>query len=313
MSQPPRGLGRGLSAILGDISGADDLRKPVTYQDKNKVGSPVSPRTTADVFRVPTSQISPNPYQPRLSFDSEELEGLAASIRTLGLITPITVRKIAENRYQIISGERRYRACQMVGMTEIPAYIRETDDQGMLEMAIVENVQRENLDPIEVALSYQRLLTECNLTQEQMADRLGKNRSSVANQIRLLKLPVKVQHDLKVGQISVGHAKVLLSIDDPDLQSTLCDYTIKNALNVRQLEQKVKALLAKDNTPAERPKEAEGASMMPELHKDLCREVAKYFKGKISLKRNDDGKGSITINFSSDAEVNRFLDAIKNS
>ena len=313
MSQPPRGLGRGLSAILGDISGADDLRKPVTYQDKNKVGSPVSPRTTADVFRVPTSQISPNPYQPRLSFDSEELEGLAASIRTLGLITPITVRKIAENRYQIISGERRYRACQMVGMTEIPAYIRETDDQGMLEMAIVENVQRENLDPIEVALSYQRLLTECNLTQEQMADRLGKNRSSVANQIRLLKLPVKVQHDLKVGQISVGHAKVLLSIDDPDLQSKLCDYTIKNALNVRQLEQKVKALLAKDNTPAERPKEAEGASMMPELHKDLCREVAKYFKGKISLKRNDDGKGSITINFSSDAEVNRFLDAIKNS
>ena len=298
---------------MGDISGADDLRKPVTYQDKNKVGSPVSPRTTADVFRVPTSQISPNPYQPRLSFDSEELEGLAASIRTLGLITPITVRKIAENRYQIISGERRYRACQMVGMTEIPAYIRETDDKGMLEMAIVENVQRENLDPIEVALSYQRLLTECNLTQEQMADRLGKNRSSVANQIRLLKLPVKVQHDLKVGQISVGHAKVLLSIDDPDLQSKLCDYTIKNALNVRQLEQKVKALLAKDNAPAERPKEAEGASMMPELHKDLCREVAKYFKGKISLKRNDDGKGSITINFSSDAEVNRFLDAIKNS
>lgn len=313
MSQPPRGLGRGLSAILGDISGADDLRKPVTYQDKNKVGSPVSPRTTADVFRVPTSQISPNPYQPRLSFDSEELEGLTASIRTLGLITPITVRKIAENRYQIISGERRYRACQMVGMTEIPAYIRETDDQGMLEMAIVENVQRENLDPIEVALSYQRLLTECNLTQEQMADRLGKNRSSVANQIRLLKLPVKVQHDLKVGQISVGHAKVLLSIDDPDLQSKLCDYTIKNALNVRQLEQKVKALLAKDNAPAEKPKAVEGASMMPELHKDLCREVAKYFKGKISLKRNDDGKGSITINFSSDAEVNRFLDAIKNS
>ena len=313
MSQPPRGLGRGLSAILGDISGADDLRKPVTYQDKNKVGSPVSPRTTADVFRVPTGQISPNPYQPRLSFDSEELEGLAASIRTLGLITPITVRKIAENRYQIISGERRYRACQMVGMTEIPAYIRETDDQGMLEMAIVENVQRENLDPIEVALSYQRLLTECNLTQEQMADRLGKNRSSVANQIRLLKLPVKVQHDLKVGQISVGHAKVLLSIDDPDLQSKLCDYTIKNALNVRQLEQKVKALLAKDNAPAEKPKAVEGASMMPELHKDLCREVAKYFKGKISLKRNDDGKGSITINFSSDAEVNRFLDAIKNS
>ncbi len=314
MSQPPRGLGRGLSAILGDISGADDLRKPVSYKDKEKVGS-TTPHSAADVLLVPVDRISPNPYQPRLSFDSEELEGLASSIRALGLITPITVRRCNDGKYQIISGERRYRACQMAGLTEIPAYIREADDQGMLEMAIVENVQRQNLDPIEIALSFQRLITECKLTQEQMADRLGKSRSSVANQIRLLQLPIKVQHDLKVGQISVGHAKVLLSVNDADLQAKLCDYTIKNGLNVRQLEQKVKQLSSKSDPDSESKGDSKNITTdnIPEIHKSLCKECARFFKGKISLKRNENGKGSLTINFNSDAEINRFLDALKNS
>ncbi len=309
MSQPPRGLGRGLGAILGNLPEVDELRKPVSYQQKAQAASIAEP--TADVLRVPVKFIEPNPYQPRTSFDAEQLEGLAASIRTLGLITPITVRRTAPNRYQIISGERRYRACQMAGLDEIPAYVREANDQGMLEMAIVENVQRENLDPIEVALSYQRLLTECSLTQEQMAERLGKSRSSVANQIRLLKLPVKVQHDIKVGQISVGHAKALLSVEDPDLQTRLCDYTIKNSLNVRQLEDKVKALLSRAS--ADKPAEGTPAAApeIPSLHKDLCKEVARFFKGKISLKRDDSGKGTLTINFRSDEEINRFLDALK--
>lgn len=310
MSQPPRGLGRGLSAILGNISETEDLRKPVSYMDKNSVGTVRKP--SADILRVPMGQIEPNPFQPRLSFDSEELEGLCDSIKALGLITPITVRRIAPDKYQIISGERRYRACQMAGLTEVPAYVRETDDQGMLEMAIVENVQRENLDPIEIALSYQRLLSECNLTQEQMAERLGKSRSSVTNQIRLLKLPVKVQHDLKVGQISIGHAKVLLGIDDPDAIVKLCDYTIKNGLNVRQLEQKVKALLQEsqktDDSQPHQPMSAD----VPQVHKDLCKQMARFFKGKISLKRNDSGKGTITVNFNSDEEVKKFLDALKN-
>lgn len=308
MSQPPRGLGRGLSAILGDISGADDLRKPVTYQDKNKVGSPASPRTTADVFRVPTSQISPNPYQPRLSFDSEELEGLAASIRTLGLITPITVRKIAENRYQIISGERRYRACQMVGMTEIPAYIRETDDQGMLEMAIVENIQRENLDPIEVAMSYQRLIEECNLTQEQMADRVGKKRASVTNYLRLLRLPAKIQHDLKVGLLSVGHAKVLLGVEDQAIQEQLCDVVIKNGLSVRQLEDKIHELL-KEDKPEQKRKEA----ALPDEYCRVLEHIGKFFDKSISLKRSESGKGTMTIHFDSDEEIHRFLKALDDS
>ena len=312
MSQPPRGLGRGLGAILGDIANVDELRKPVSYQQKQSVSSAQS---TADILRVPIGSIDPNPYQPRTSFDAEQLEGLASSIKSLGLITPITVRKTGEGRYQIISGERRYRASQMAGLEEIPAYVRQTDDQGMLEMAIVENIQRENLDPIEVALSYERLLSECSLTQEQMAARLGKSRSSIANQIRLLKLPVKVQHDIKVGQISVGHAKVLLSIEDPDAQTKLCDYTIKNSLNVRQLEEKVKALLDKAaDGPVRNDDHKTEAKIqdVPALHKDLCKEIARYFKGKISLKRSENGKGTLIVNFSSDEEINRFLNALKN-
>lgn len=310
MSQPPRGLGKGLSAILGNIQSADDLRSPVAYNSKPAAGENTAAGATADVVRIPVNLIEPNPFQPRLSFDMEELEGLAASIRTLGLITPITVRRRADGRYQIISGERRYRACQMAGLTEVPAYVRDADDQGMLEMAIVENIQRSNLDPIEIALSYRRLMDECQLTQEVMAERLGRNRSSVANQIRLLNLPVKVQHDLKVGQISVGHAKVLLSIDDPDVQVKLCDLVIRTGMNVRQLEQKVKSLM-ESGKPSPGAKLQERVHEIPQEHKDLCKEVARYCKGEISLKRSNSGKGTMTIHFNSDKEISALLDALK--
>ena len=310
MSQPPRGLGKGLSAILGNIQSADDLRSPVAYSSKPAAGENIAAGATADVVRIPVNLIEPNPFQPRLSFDMEELEGLAASIRTLGLITPITVRRRADGRYQIISGERRYRACQMAGLTEVPAYVRDADDQGMLEMAIVENIQRSNLDPIEIALSYRRLMDECQLTQEVMAERLGRNRSSVANQIRLLNLPVKVQHDLKVGQISVGHAKVLLSIDDPDVQVKLCDLVIRTGMNVRQLEQKVKSLM-ESGKPSPGAKRQERVHEIPQEHKDLCKEVARYCKGEISLKRSNSGKGTMTIHFNSDKEISALLDALK--
>ena len=310
MSQPPRGLGKGLSAILGNIQSADDLRSPVAYSSKPAAGENTAAGATADVVRIPVNLIEPNPFQPRLSFDMEDLEGLAASIRTLGLITPITVRRRADGRYQIISGERRYRACQMAGLTEVPAYVRDADDQGMLEMAIVENIQRSNLDPIEIALSYRRLMDECQLTQEVMAERLGRNRSSVANQIRLLNLPVKVQHDLKVGQISVGHAKVLLSIDDPDVQVKLCDLVIRTGMNVRQLEQKVKSLM-ESGKPSPGAKRQERVHEIPQEHKDLCKEVARYCKGEISLKRSNSGKGTMTIHFNSDKEISALLDALK--
>ena len=210
MAKVQHGLGKGLSALLGDE--ANDLRefrKPVGYINKEVVGA-TEKQDTSDVLRIPVDLIEPNPFQPRMSFDPEALQELADSVRTFGLIQPLTVRKKG-SKYQIISGERRFRACTMAGMDMIPAYIRDANDQGMLEMAIVENIQRENLDPIEVAMSYQRLMEECRLTQEQMADRVGKKRASVANQLRLLKLPAKVQHDLKVGLVSVGHAKVLLT------------------------------------------------------------------------------------------------------
>ena len=262
---------------------------------------------TADILRIPVDMVEPNPFQPRMSFDQETLEELADSIRTLGLIQPITVRRTARGKYQIISGERRFRACRMAGMDMVPAYIRDTNDQGMLEMAIVENIQRENLDPIEIAMSYQRLIEECNLTQEQMAIRIGKKRASVTNFLRLLKLPAKIQHDLKVGLLSVGHAKVLLGLDDIMLQEYLCDLSIKDGLSVRQLEDKIRQL--------DQPKKAKTQEVqeLPDEYFKVLEIVGRYFENNISLKRGSGGKGSMTIHFKSDEEVRRFLQALEES
>jgi len=307
MSKQQRGLGKGLGALLGGDTDMSTIRKPVGYVNKEVVGNDQPKTSTADILRIPVDMIEPNPYQPRMSFDQEALEELTDSIRTLGLIQPITVRTIPGNRYQIISGERRFRACRLAGMDMIPAYIRNTNDQGMLEMAIVENIQRENLDPIEVALSYQRLIDECNLTQEQMAFRVGKKRASVTNFLRLLKLPAKIQHDLKVGLLSVGHAKVLLGIEDMTTQEILCDLVIKDDLSVRQLEEKVRRL--------SEPKKIESvnAQDLPEDYFKVLEIVGKYFENSISLKRSKGGKGSMTIHFSSDEEVSRFLKALEDS
>ena len=229
MSKQQRGLGKGISALFGEETATlSNIRKPIGYINKEVV-SEEKPQQggSADVLLIPADLIEPNPFQPRMSFDQEALEELAESIRTLGLIQPVTVRRKSDGRYQIISGERRFRASKLTGMAMIPAYIRDANDQGMLEMAIVENIQREDLDPIEVAMSYQRLIDECHLTQEQMATRVGKKRASVTNFLRLLKLPAKIQHDLKVGLLSVGHAKVLLGVEDVAVQEFLCDLVIK--------------------------------------------------------------------------------------
>ena len=301
MPKNPHGLGKGLGALLS----SDDIapvRKPVGYINKEVIGESPAP-DTSDVLRIPSDLIDPNPFQPRLSFDETALQELADSIRTLGLIQPITVRRKGNGRYQIISGERRYRACILAGMTTIPSYIHAASDQGMLEMAIVENIQRENLDPIEIALSFQRLMDECNLTQEQMADKKKKKRASVANQLRLLKLPAKVQHDLKVGLVSVGHAKVLLGIEDPEIQEALCDLIVKNGLSVRQLEEKVKAL-SKNPLPEKEPQQ------LPEMYYRLLENVGRIFGDNISLKRSESGKGSITIRFDSDEQMERLLQAL---
>ena len=308
MSSKQRGLGKGLSALLGDAGNLDSLRSPVGYVNKDVVGTK-DPQDTADVLRIPVNMIEPNPFQPRMSFDQDSLQELAASIRTFGLIQPITVRKKSADRYQIISGERRFKACQIAGMDMVPAYIRDANDQGMLEMAIVENIQRENLDPIEVAMSYQRLIDECSLTQEQMADRVGKKRASVTNYLRLLKLPAKVQHDLKLGLLSVGHAKVLLGLDDVVLQEKLCDFVIKNSLSVRQLEDKIKELQAQQQNEVKPKKEVN----LPDEYYRVLEHIGKFFDKSISLKRADSGKGTMTIHFDSDDEIRRFLKALEDS
>ena len=299
----PSRLGKGLGALLGGED-LEQLRQPVGYINKQVVSAETKPQDTSDVLRIPVSLIEPNPYQPRMSFDDEAMKELCESIRTFGLIQPITVRRKGE-KYQIISGERRYRASIMAGMDMVPAYIRDASEQGMLEMAIVENIQRENLDPIEVAMSYQRLMEECRLTQEQMADRVGKKRASVANQLRLLKLPAKVQHDLKVGLVSVGHAKVLLAVEDPATQEMLCDLIVKGGLSVRQLEEKVKGL---GKEPSARKKEEPGT--LPEMYYRLLENVGKYFGENISLRRSREGKGVLTIKFDSDAQMEEFMKAL---
>ena len=308
MSKQQRGLGKGIGALLGMEADLNNIRKPVGYINKEVVNAEQPQQNvTADILRIPVDLIEPTPFQPRMSFDQEALEELAESIKTLGLIQPITVRRKEDGRYQIISGERRFRACRLSGMDMVPAYIRDTNDQGMLEMAIVENIQRENLDPIEIAMSYQRLIDECRLTQEQMAVRVGKKRASVTNYLRLLKLPAKIQHDLKVGLLSVGHAKVLLGIEDVKLQEYLCDLVIKDDMSVRQLEDKIRKMAQP------KAETAEDAQDLPDEYFKVLEIVGKYFENNISLKRTSAGKGSMTIHFNSDEEVKKFLKALEDS
>ena len=302
MAKIQHGLGKGLGALLGESSDLSSIRQPVGYINKEIVTESSPAKDTSDILRIPVDLIEPNPFQPRKSFDAEALEVLAESIRTFGLIQPLTVRAKSNGKYQIISGERRYRAARLAGLEMVPAYIRDASDQGMLEMAIVENIQRENLDPIEVAMSYQRLIDECNLTQEKMAERVGKKRASVTNYLRLLKLPAKVQHDLKVGLVSVGHAKVLLGLEDPAVQEALCDSIVKNGLSVRQLEDKIKRLSA---VPSE-----EHEQELPDFYYRVLEHIGRYFGDNISLRRGKSGKGTITIHFNSDAEMEGFLKAL---
>lgn len=287
-------LGKGLGALISGYDGTYESHTP-------KVNVPGMTSNPVSITEIDMDQITTNPYQPRTVFEEESLQALADSIKQLGLIQPITVRTTDDGKYQIISGERRYRASRIAGLTHIPAYIRKADDQGMLEMAIVENIQREDLDSIEIALSFQRLIEECNLTQEAMAERVGKKRATVTNYLRLLKLPAQVQIALREGKISMGHAKCILSLEEVEKQLLLCDLIIRNDLSVRQAEQKVKALLKpqqeKDDSPVN----------LPDSYYRVLEIVGRYFNNHISLKRTDSGKGSITIQFTNDQEVESFL------
>ena len=284
-------LGKGLGALLGDAAPIKDTR-----EIHRMVGG-----NPAAVSEIPIGQIVPNPWQPRSEFDQEALEELAASIRTLGIIQPLTLRQTGPGTYQIISGERRYRAARLAGLTSVPAYIRQADDAAMLEMAIVENIQREDLDAIETALSFQRLIDECNLTQEAMALRVGKKRATITNYLRLLRLPDEIQKALKLGKISVGHAKVLLGVESPAQQRKLFENTVRSDWSVRQLEQKVQAL-----NRGRKEKAAEEA--LPDLFYSLAERVGRHFDGNVAVRRDAKGGGTITIRFNNDNQVQEFLD-----
>ncbi len=276
-------------------------------RNSSKAFSSAAKHTSAGV-ELPLEEIEPNPYQPRTTFDEESIAELADSIRSIGIVQPITVRKVADGKYQIISGERRYRAARLAGLKTVPAYIREADDSGMLEMAIVENIQRENLDAVETALSFRRLMEECGFTQEQMADRVGKKRATVANYLRLLSLPVEIQKALKVDRISVGHAKALLSLPDEESQMEMCTRCVAGDWSVRKLEKMVRdRLLNAEKNPSQPQKE------LPDEYYRVLELVGKYFRNDISLKRGADGSGRITIRFKSDDEIARFLRALENN
>jgi ParB family transcriptional regulator, chromosome partitioning protein len=291
-------LGRGLGALISDV---DNL-------NLNRVVS-VGDATPASISEIPTELIEANPFQPRHNFDDQLLEELAESIRSLGLIQPITVRIAENNKFQIISGERRFRAATLAGLTHIPAYVRKADDQGMLEMAIVENIQRENLDSIEVALSFQRLIEECSLTQEEMAERVGKKRATITNYLRLLKLPAEIQLAIRAKKISMGHARALLAVESSRRQLKLCNLIIEQDLSVRQTEEKARKLNEKA-----KPKQEEHVQELDDSYFKLLDFLGKYFDNNISLKRDEKkGTGSITIRFSGDDEIANFIKAIEST
>lgn len=294
-------LGRGLGALLNEAVEIQNNAAPAP----SKVDHP----TAASISQVALSQIDANPYQPRLTFDPVAIAELAESIRNVGIIQPVTLRRLNSGRYQIISGERRCRAASLAGLSSVPAYIRTADDAGMLEMAIVENIQRENLDPIETALSFQRLIDECRLTQEEMADRVGKKRATVTNFLRLLKLPAEIQKALKVGKLSTGHAKVLLSVEDENLQLSLAQDAIMGEWSVRFLEDKVRSTLSRSGATTKKP--VAEKSSLPDDYYRVLEVVGRYFDNNISLKRSASGKGSMTIRFNSDEEIAHFLKALE--
>jgi ParB family chromosome partitioning protein len=254
---------------------------------------------------IPVSEIEVNPYQPRKDFGAEALQELIDSIKVHGIIQPVTVRRLARNQYQLISGERRFQAARRAGLKTIPAYIRSADDQQMLEMALVENIQRENLNPIEIALSYQRLLTECNLKQEQLGDRVGKNRSTVTNYLRLLKLPPAIQIALRDNKLSMGHARAVINIENSDIQLVIFKRILSDDLSVRQVEELARSLTAGRSKGATAGKPGSSREIS-----QLQGKLSSHFGTKVTVK-SDGKKGEIKIPFLSIQDLNRILDLLK--
>ena len=288
-----KGLGRGLDALLSNAGQDSGIR-----HDNSS-----SPLTS--IKEIELSQIIPNPFQPRSEFDRQKLQELADSIKQLGVIQPITVKKISVGRYQIISGERRFRASGIAGLSTIPAYVKEVDEDSMLEMALVENIQREDLDAIDIAISFQRLIDECHLTQEALSPRVGKNRATIATYLRLLKLPPKIQMAIKSGALTMGHAKAILSMDKEDAQIRLAERVVSEGLSVRETE-----ALAQKPAAATPKKESHPASAVPQAAQSVGDIFGKYFSGKISVKPKRNG-GDIVLHYKNLEQLNVLLKALK--
>ena len=292
-----KALGRGLSALLKDPE--NDIQ---SANDKN------ADKVVGNIVELDLESIEVNPHQPRSSFNEDALTELASSIKELGVIQPITVRKLGFNQFQLVSGERRYRASKMVGLPSIPAYIRIANDQESLEMALVENIQRQDLDPIEIALSYQRLIEEVDLTQEEMSERIGKNRSTIANYLRLLKLDPIIQTGMRDGFLSMGHGRALIAITDTDKQLEVYERIVKDKLSVRETERLVKLLTTKQK-PTSSPK-------LDDAKQKAVKEISSYFGAKVDVKLNKKGNGKLIIPFSSTEDferIKKLIDESKNA
>ena len=289
-------LGRGLGALLDDSTNTAEKLSGSGAGTANAIGE------------IPVAHIEVNPFQPRTDFDQTALAELSESIKVQGIIQPITVRQLSRNQFQLISGERRLQASKLAGLETIPAYIRTANDQQMLEMALIENIQRESLNSIEIALSYQRLISECNLKQEELGDRVGKNRTTVTNYLRLLKLPPDIQIALRDGRLSMGHARAIIGIDDTASQLSIFKKIISEDLSVRKVESLVREY--SHSTPeAANANKSTGPSLSPEV-KNLQNKLSSHFGTRILLKADDKNKGEIRIPFVSTEDLNRILEIL---
>ena len=294
--QTKSALGRGIASLI-------------TMDDLNTGGS-------SSINEVELSKIEANPDQPRSVFDQEALEELAASIKSMGLVQPITLRELQPDKYQIISGERRYRASLIAGLTSVPAYIKKASDENMMEMALIENIQREDLNAIEIALAFQTLIEKHDLTQEELSERIGKKRATIANFLRILRLPAEIQIGLKDKKIDMGHAKLLLSLDDPSTQLMVYEQIVEYDFSVRRTEEIVKELNETESAdPSGKIVPAKPARKAPHEYDVLKNQLSSFFNAKVTLSCNEKGSGKISISFADEKELQRILqvfDSIKN-
>lgn len=303
-----KALGRGLSALLSDNTPEEKLDVDIQ--------SPSSPPTSTQtasggIAEIAVDEIEVNPFQPRTHFDQDALQELSESIKVHGIIQPITVRRLTDNQYQLISGERRFQASKLAGLETIPAYIRSANDQQMLEMALIENIQRENLNAIEIALSYQRLISECSLKQDELGERVGKNRATVTNYLRLLRLPPDIQIAVRDNKLSMGHARAIINVENPDRQLYIFKKTLEEDLSVRKVEELVREMSPKKTDPSGTEKSESGPAPSREIS-NLQSRLSSHFGTRVAVK-SDGTKGEIKIPFLSVEDLNRIIDILKMS